>query len=76
MCQIVIVEDSNKEIETVQELADFFKVPAESLPLQDCYSSVIADACLCQINISKACDLHGYDDKFSETFDFIISKKT
>ena len=56
MCQTIIINNGEVEIETPNEFKEFFGFD----PLvEEYYGGIIGDACLCQVNIEKTFLDHG-----------------
>lgn len=51
MCNIVVINGGEKEIETPRQFLEYFGFEA---PKEEYYQSVDMDCCLCQVDIEKA----------------------
>ena len=76
MCVRVYNKDTKQNTDSPHEFADMLGIPVSDLPVDNAYNRLIPDACLCQVDIEKACELAGYDYSETEDFDIEISKKT
>ena len=55
MCNIVVINKGEKEIETPRQFLEHFGFEA---PMESYYNSVDLDSCLCQVNIDDALTDH------------------
>ena len=55
MCNIVVINRGEKEIETPRQFLEHFGFEA---PKEECYRSVDMDSCLCQVDVEKALTLN------------------
>lgn len=51
MCNVVIINKGEKEIETPKQFFEHFGFEA---PIEDGYNSIDIDSCLCQVDAEKA----------------------
>lgn len=56
MCNIVVINKGEKEIETPRQFKDHFGFDA---PKDEWYEKVNPDQCLCQVDVEKALTEHG-----------------
>ena len=70
MCNIIVINRGEKEIETPRQFLEHFSFEA---PKEDCYNSVNMDACLCQVDIEKAFTEHNILFK-TDCGDFYVGK--
>ena len=70
MCNIIVINRGEKEIETPRQFLEHFGFEA---PKEDCYNSVNMDACLCQVDIEKAFTEHNILFK-TDCGDFYVGK--
>ena len=58
MCNIIVINNGEIEIETPQDFIEYFKTE----PVKDeMYSDIILDACLCQIDVEASLQKIGID---------------
>lgn len=76
MCVRVYNKDTKEETASPTGFADMLGVSAKDLPVDNALGQLIPESCLCQVNIEKACKLHGYSYIENDNFDIVISKKS
>ena len=76
MCVRIFNTDTKEETDSPIEFADMLGVATTALPVDNAYNQLIPEACLCQVDIKKACDMFGFNYNETEDFDAVISKKT
>ena len=78
MCVRVYNKDTEEETDSPVEFAEMLGVSTSELPVDNNYGQLIPEACLCQVDIKKACDMFGftYDQGDHTGWDINISKKT
>jgi hypothetical protein len=67
MCQIVVVNKGEVEIETIQEFEDYFKTTLED-------EDLFKDCCLCQIDVAKELNKLGIKHEY-DCGDYYIEVK-
>jgi hypothetical protein len=78
MCVRVYNLDTKEETDSTVEFADMLGVATSALPVDNAYNQLIPEACLCQVDIKKACNTYGfhYKEDDHDNGDITISKKT
>ena len=78
MCVRVYNKDTEEETDSPVEFAAMLGASTSELPVDNNYGQLIPEACLCQVDIKKACDRFGftYEEYEYDNWDVRISKKT
>jgi hypothetical protein len=78
MCVSVYNKDTQEHTDSPVEFAHMLGVPTSTLPVDNVYGQLIPEACLCQVDIKKACEINGfnYEEDNHDNWDIRISKKT
>ena len=76
MCVRVYNKDTQDDTDSPVEFAEMLGVSAVDLPVDNNYGQLIPEACLCQVDIKKACEKFGFNYEENDDFDIVISKKT
>ena len=80
MCVRVYNLDTKEETDSPEEFAAMLGVATSALPVDNAYNQLIPEACLCQVDVEKACNMYGFhykeDDHDNYDADITISKKT
>jgi len=77
MC-VEVYNLESKIASSVVELAELLEVPLKDMqnyPASGYESGISVNACLCQLDVFKACEEAGFDAKYDEDFNIEISKK-
>lgn len=72
MCQKIVVNNGEHEIETPKEFVEYFKI---SPIVEKHYKGIVEDACLCQIDIPKSLRLVDYEFTY-DGFDYNVESKS
>ena len=76
MCVRVYNKDTKEDTDTPTGFADMLGISAKDLPVDNALGQLIPESCLCQVDIEKACKLHGYNYNENDDFDIAIWKKS
>jgi hypothetical protein len=78
MCVSVYNTDTKESTDSPVEFAEMLGIATSALPVDNAYNQLIPEACLCQVDIEKACNMYGfhYSEDEHDNWDVRISKKT
>lgn len=72
MCNRIVINKDEKEIETPAEFYEHFGFNAFK---EEHHNTIIMDACLCQVDVDKSLKEHNVEFKKDEIGDYYIDSK-